>query len=130
MAISSHWGSEERKASSSNKNAKKSKGISKENSNKKDKDLRDTQSMQRVIKQQTNEIIDLKKNKGEGKKPFNPFLKKKTNTDSTLKSLLLWALIWKIMLWKIIVVHIMQTIQKDHALNCNASPTGASQEGD
>ena len=28
------------------------------------------ESMQRVIKKLTNEIIDLKKNKGEGKKPF------------------------------------------------------------
>ena len=32
------------------------------------------------MKQFTNEIIDLKKNKGEGKKPFKPFLKKKTNS--------------------------------------------------
>ena len=42
----------------------------------------DIESMQRIIKQLTNEIIDLKKNKGEGKKPFNSFLKKKTNTYS------------------------------------------------
>ena len=34
--------------------------------------------MQRVIKKLTNEIIDLEKNKGEGKKPFNPFMKKRT----------------------------------------------------
>ena len=39
--------------------------------------------MQRIINQLTNEIIDLKKNKGEGKRPFNPFLNKKTNMDST-----------------------------------------------
>ena len=38
------------------------------------------ESMQRIIKQITNGIIDMKKNNGEGKKPFNPFLKKKTNT--------------------------------------------------
>ena len=40
----------------------------------------DMESMQRVIKQFTNEIIDLNHNKGEGKKPFKPFLKKKTNS--------------------------------------------------
>ena len=43
----------------------------------------DMEKMQRIIKKLTNEIIDLKKNKGEGKKPFKPFLKNKTNTDST-----------------------------------------------
>ena len=43
----------------------------------------DMESMQRIIKQLTKEIIDLKKNKGERKKPFKTFLKKKTNTDST-----------------------------------------------
>ena len=36
------------------------------------------ESMQRVIKQLTNDIIDLKKNKGGGKKPFKPFMKKRT----------------------------------------------------
>lgn len=61
--ISSHKGNEESKASSSDKNAKKSKGISKTNSEKKDKDLTDMESMQRIIKHITNEIIDLKKNK-------------------------------------------------------------------
>ena len=30
-----------------------------------------------VIKQLANDITDLKKNKGEGKKPFNPFIKKR-----------------------------------------------------
>ena len=35
-------------------------------------------SMKRVIKKLTNDIIDLKKNKGEGNKPFNPFMKKRT----------------------------------------------------
>ena len=39
-------------------------------------------SMQRMIKQLKNEIIDLKKSKGEGKKPFNPFIKKRTITDT------------------------------------------------
>ena len=34
-------------------------------------------SMQRVIKHLKNDVIDLKKNKGEGKKPFNPFMKKR-----------------------------------------------------
>ena len=33
--------------------------------------------MQRVIKKLTNDIIVLKKNKGKGKKPFNPFMKKR-----------------------------------------------------
>ena len=37
-------------------------------------------SMQRVLKQITNELIDLKKRKGEGKKPFKPFMKKRTNS--------------------------------------------------
>jgi hypothetical protein len=41
------------------------------------------ESMQRIIKKLTNEIFDLNKNKGDGKKPFNPFLKNKTNTNST-----------------------------------------------
>jgi hypothetical protein len=35
-----------------------------------------------MIKQLMNEIIDINKNKGEGKKPFNPFLKEKTNMDT------------------------------------------------
>ena len=37
------------------------------------------ESIQRVIKQLTNKIVDLKKNKGEVKKPFKPFIKKRTN---------------------------------------------------
>ena len=41
----------------------------------------DMASMQIVIKQITNDIIDLKKNKGEGNKHFNPFMKKRTNSD-------------------------------------------------
>ena len=83
MAISGHHGNEESKAYSSDKNAKKNKGISKTYLDKKDKDPMDMESMQRVIKQFTNEIIYFKKNKGKGNKPFNPFFKKKTNTDST-----------------------------------------------
>ena len=38
------------------------------------------ESMQRVIKQLTNEIIYLEKNKGEGKKPLKPFMKKRTDS--------------------------------------------------
>ena len=38
------------------------------------------ESMKRVIKQLTNYIIDLKKNKGEGKKPFKPFMKKRIDS--------------------------------------------------
>ena len=81
-SISSHLGNEESNASSLDQNIKKSKGISKSKSDKKDKDLMDMESMKRIIKKLTNEIIDLKKNKGEGKKPFKMFLKNKTNTDS------------------------------------------------
>ena len=44
---------------------------------KKDKEPMDMESMKRVIKQLTNDIIDMKKNKGEGKKPFKPFMKKR-----------------------------------------------------
>ena len=36
-------------------------------------------SMQRVLKQITNELIDLKKRRGEGKKHFKPFRKKRTD---------------------------------------------------
>ena len=45
---------------------------------KKDKEPKDMESMQRVIKQLMNDIIDLKKNKGEEKKLFKPFMKKRT----------------------------------------------------
>ena len=38
------------------------------------------ESIKRVIKQLTNVIIYFKKNKGEGNKPFKPFLKNKTNS--------------------------------------------------
>jgi hypothetical protein len=39
------------------------------------------ESMHIVVKKLTNEIIDLKKNKVEGKKPFKPFMKKRTNSS-------------------------------------------------
>ena len=42
---------------------------------KRDKEPMDMTSMQRFIQQLMNDIIDLKKNKGEGKKPFKPFMK-------------------------------------------------------
>ena len=38
-------------------------------------------SMQRVIKQLTNELIDLNNTKGEGNKPFKPFMKKRTDSS-------------------------------------------------
>ena len=41
-------------------------------------------SMKRVIKQLTNDIIDLNKNKGEGNKPFNQFMKKRTDSASQI----------------------------------------------
>ena len=78
-SISSHQGNEENKPSSSEKNIKKNKGILKSDTEKKEKDPTDMASMQRVIKQLTNDIINLKKNKGEGKKPFKPFRKTRTN---------------------------------------------------
>ena len=43
---------------------------------KKDKEPTYMESMQRVIKQLNNGIIDIKKNKEEVKKPFKPFMKK------------------------------------------------------
>jgi len=36
--------------------------------------------MHKVLKQIMNELIDLKKRKGEGKKPFKPFMKKRTDS--------------------------------------------------
>ena len=114
VAISSHQGNKESKISSLDKNTKKNNEISKSELDKKDKDPTDMESMQRIIKQLTNEIIDLKNNKGEGNKPFKPFLKKKTNTNSPPQILLLWVLIWKIMLLKTIVICIIKIIQKEH----------------
>ena len=77
-SISSSQGNEENKPSSSEKNTKK-KGILIMDTEKKDKEPSDMESMQRVLKQITNELIDLKKSKGEGKKPFKPFMNKRTN---------------------------------------------------
>ena len=86
-SISSHQGNEESKPSSSKKSIKKNNGISKANLKKKDKQPTYMERMRRVIKQITNEIIELKKNKEEGMKPFKLFLKKKI--DFPLKSILL-----------------------------------------
>ena len=52
----------------------------------KDKEPTDMASMQRVLKQFTNELNDLKKSKGEGKKHFKPFIKKSTNFVPQLAS--------------------------------------------
>jgi hypothetical protein len=81
-AISNHPGNEESKSSASEKNDKKNKGASKMESDMKDKDPTNMESMQWMIKQLTNVIIDLKKIMGEGKKPFKPFIKKIINTDT------------------------------------------------
>ena len=80
--ISNHKKNDEGKSSTFEKNGNKKKGASKMGSNKKEKDPKDMDSMQWMIKQLMNEIIDLKKTKGEGKKPFKPFIKKRTNTDA------------------------------------------------
>jgi hypothetical protein len=77
-SILSHEGNEENKPSSSEKSIKKNKGISRSDTEKKEKESMYMESMQRGIKHLTNDIIDLKKNKGEVKKPFNPFMKKRT----------------------------------------------------
>ena len=62
-SISNHQGNEENKPSSSEKNANKNKGIIRTDTEKKDKEPTDMASMQRVIKQLTNELIDLMKSK-------------------------------------------------------------------
>ena len=43
----------------------------------------DMESMHRIIKQLTREVINLKKSNGEGKKLYKPFLNKKTNTNTS-----------------------------------------------
>ena len=83
-AISSHQGNKESKPSSSKKSIKKNKGISKSDLEKKGKEPTEMESMQRVIKKLTSDIINLKKNKGEEKKPFKLFLKKKTYSTSQI----------------------------------------------
>ena len=80
-SISSHEGNKENKHSLSEKIIKKKKGISKLDLEKKEKDPTNMENMHRVIKQLTNEIIDLKKNKGEGKKPFKPLFNKRTHSS-------------------------------------------------
>ena len=70
-SISRHQGNEENKPSSLENNIKKNRGILRMDTEKKDKEPTDMISMQRVIKQLMNELIDLKKIKGEGKKPSN-----------------------------------------------------------
>jgi hypothetical protein len=72
-SIASFQGNEENKPSSSEKPIKK-KGILKTDTEKKDKEATDMASIQRALKQTTNELIDLKKIKGEGKKPFKPLM--------------------------------------------------------
>ena len=76
-SISSHQGNQEDKPSLLENNIKKNKGILRLDVEKKEKDPTGMESMQRVIKQLKNDIIDLKKNKGEGNKPFKPFMKKR-----------------------------------------------------
>ena len=80
-SISSHQGNEENKPSSSEKSIKKNKGILKSGAEKKEKETTDMESMQRVIKPLRNDIIDLKKNKVEGKKPFKTFMTKRIDYD-------------------------------------------------
>lgn len=87
--ISSHQGNEDNNPFSSKKSVKKNKGISNTDSN----------------KGEGNEIIDLKKNKGEGEKPFKPFLKKKT--DSTPQIPPTSGINLEYYQWKIIVIQIM-----------------------
>ena len=62
-SIASSQGNEENKPFSSEKTIKK-KGILKIDTEKKDKEPTDMESMQRVLKQITNELIDIKKSKG------------------------------------------------------------------
>lgn len=82
-SIASSQGNEENKPSSSEKPIKK-KGILKTDMEKREKEPTDMASMQRVLKQITNELIDLKKIKGEGKKPFKPFIKRRTESTPPL----------------------------------------------
>ena len=63
-SISIHQGNEENKPSSSKKNINKIKGILRLDTEKKDKEPTNMASMQRVIKQLTNDIIDLRRIRG------------------------------------------------------------------
>ena len=78
-AISSHPGNEENKSSTSEKNGKKRKGISKLES----EDPTDMESMHRMIKHFSSEVINLKKSNGERKKLSKPFLNKITNINTS-----------------------------------------------
>ena len=78
-SISSHQGNEDNKPSPSEKIIKKNKGIPRLDAEKKEKDPMDMESMKRVIKKLTNDIIDLYNKKREERKPFKPFMKKRTN---------------------------------------------------
>ena len=69
-SIASSQGNEENKPSSSEKTIKK-KGTLKIDTEKKDKEPTDMASMQRVLKQITNELIDLKKSKERERNPSN-----------------------------------------------------------
>ena len=64
----------------------------------------DMENMHRIIKKLSNEIIDLIKNKGEGKKPFK-FLKKKLDSIPKIPPTLGINLEDNVM--EIIAVHIM-----------------------
>ena len=79
-AISTHQGNEERKSSTSEKNGKKTKEI-------------ESDGKDRVILQLQNEIMNLKRIKGEGKK----LVKNKKIKTLPLKFLLLQKLTWKTM---------------------------------
>lgn len=81
-SISSHLSNEENMTSTSERNGKKNKGMSKTKSEKEDKELTNMDIMQQMIKQLINEIIDLKKNKREEKKHFKPLLNKKVDTGT------------------------------------------------
>lgn len=71
-AISKHLENEENNAFTPEKNGKKNNQTSKIDSNEKYK----------VILQLQNEIMNIKRNKGEGKSPFKLFIQKSTNVDT------------------------------------------------
>ena len=75
------------------------------------------ESMQRAIKQLTNEIIDLKKNKGEGKKHFKPFFKKKINSDTPPLIPPTSGINLKDYVMENLVVPIMQITPREHSRN-------------
>lgn len=81
-SISSYPSIEENKTSTSKRNGKKNKGISKTQYEKEDKDLIDMENIQWMIKQIMNEIIDMNKNKSEGNKTFRRFFNNKVDTGT------------------------------------------------